>query len=239
MSDYLHSQLGIDPSAGIDADEIEAIKRGLARIQVEAAEVAKTHDTTETIVYIKTMVSVVKHVATIPFDQLQRLAGTGLFQGGDNSQSALGSGSQSQPDGSAMAAEITDLRQQLQARDRRIHDLESSVTAELVADTNSPEFRDAVEAEVSRRMAATSSLDKATIQDKLNVLAARLDVRKSTVQLYDGVMNLGGTKSDDMLWHGVVKEQLAEFASDTGLTEPRLTKVQRDAAKAEMESDDS
>lgn len=73
----LFDALGIDESAGIDADEVEALKRALDRIKVEAAQVAKVNDTTTTKELLNAMVIAVRKVGSVTsVDELHQVLGT-------------------------------------------------------------------------------------------------------------------------------------------------------------------
>jgi len=73
----LFDALGVDESAGIDADEIKAIQQMLERMRIEAAQVAKVNDAATTIEVLTAMVTVVRKVGSVTsVDELHQVLAT-------------------------------------------------------------------------------------------------------------------------------------------------------------------
>lgn len=89
----LYDMLGINPTDGIDTDEVEAIKRALTRLQVEAAEVAKDNDSATTKALLDEMVRAIRKIARSGVASVDELR-THFAQSNDGSPArALGTSS--------------------------------------------------------------------------------------------------------------------------------------------------
>lgn len=105
----LYDELGIDDSAGIDKTEVEAIKRLLDRIKVEAAQVARNNDADTTIAILKEVARRIHNAAGAhSVDELQQQLG-GNAQTSQQQPAALGAGSStSTPPNGVKTVEMTD-----------------------------------------------------------------------------------------------------------------------------------